>query len=59
MTTSKIIAREQDLVPITFERTWRYKGPVLEEIISKRKIIAHFEYLKLNNPLFRETVLNE
>ena len=59
LTMSKIIPRDQDIIPIIFKRTMKYKGHVMEEIISKRKVIAHFEYLKSNNPLFREVNLSQ
>ena len=48
----KILPRHQELIPVALKRKLTYKGTVMEEIVSKTKVQAYFDYFKKHNPLF-------
>ena len=48
----KILPRQQELIPVALKRKLSYKGTVMEEMVSKNKVQAYFDYFKQDNPLF-------
>merc|ERR1712115_623901 len=42
----KILPRQQELIPVAFKRKLSYKGTVMEEMVSKNKVQAYFDYFK-------------
>ena len=54
----KILPRQQELIPVALKRKLTYKGTVMEEIVSKTKVQAYFDYFKKHNPLFGDESLD-
>merc|ERR1711881_413945 len=54
----KILPRQQELIPVALKRKLTYKGTVMEEMVSKNKVQAYFDYLKTSNPLFVDESLD-
>ena len=54
----KILPRHQELIPVALKRKLTYKGTVMEEIVSKTKVQAYFDYFKKHNPLFGDESLD-
>merc|ERR1712240_107691 len=48
----KVLPRQQELIPVALKRKLSYKGTVMEEMVSKKKVQAYFDYFKKYNPLF-------
>merc|ERR1712180_547023 len=48
----KILPRQQELIPVALKRKLSYKGTVMEEMVSKNKVQAYFDYFKKYNLLF-------
>merc|ERR1712112_735354 len=40
----KILPRQQELIPVALKRKLSYKGTVMEEMVSKNKVQAYFDY---------------
>nr|XP_039268201.1 uncharacterized protein LOC120343147 [Styela clava] len=49
-----ILPVDQNLIPIALKRRPEYRGNFIEEVVSKQNILAYFNFLKQNNPLFRD-----
>ena len=54
----KILPRQQELIPVALKRKLSYKGTVMEEMVSKNKVQAYFDYFKKYNPLFGDEILD-
>merc|ERR1711955_145403 len=54
----KILPRQQELIPVALKRKLSYKGTVMEEMVSKNKVQAYFNYFKKFNHLFRDQILD-
>ena len=54
-TMQKILPIEQNLIPVSFKRKLEYEGHFIHEIIDKRKVEIWHEYMKENNPHYRDT----
>merc|ERR1712215_125884 len=54
----KILPRQQELIPVALKRKLSYKGTVMEEMVSKNKVQAYFDYFKTYNPLFVDESLD-
>merc|ERR1712180_504706 len=54
----KILPRQQELIPVALKRKLTYKGTVMEEMVSKNKVQAYFDYFKTSNPLFVDESLD-
>merc|ERR1712055_778212 len=54
----KILPRQQQLIPVALKRKLSYKGTVMEEMVSKNKVQAYFDYFKTYNPLFVDESLD-
>merc|ERR1712112_159628 len=54
----KILPRQQELIPVALKRKLSYKGTVMEEMVSKNKVQAYFNYFKQFNPLFGDQILD-
>merc|ERR1711947_39819 len=54
----KILPRQQELIPVSLKRKLTYKGTVMEEMVSKNKVQAYFDYFKTSNPLFVDESLD-
>merc|ERR1711955_91419 len=54
----KILPRHQELIPVALKRKLSYKGTVMEEMVSKNKVQAYFNYFKKFNHLFRDQILD-
>ena len=54
----RILPRQQELIPVSLKRKFTYKGNVMEEIVSKQKVITYFNYFKKENPLFAKENLD-
>ena len=54
----KILPRQQELIPVALKRKLSYKGTVMEEMVSKNKVQAYFDYFKQDNPLFGDEILH-
>merc|ERR1711889_2901 len=54
----KILPRQQELIPVALKRKLSYKGTVMEEMVSKNKVQAYFDYFKQCNPLFGDEILD-
>merc|ERR1712240_462506 len=54
----KVLPRQQELIPVALKRKLSYKGTVLEEMVSKSKVQAYFNYFKQFNPLFGDQILD-
>merc|ERR1711962_519912 len=54
----KILPRQQELIPVALKRKLSYKGTVMEEMVSKNKVQAYFDYFKQYNPLFVDESLD-
>ena len=55
----KILPRKQELIPVSLRRKPTYKGSVMEEVISRSKVLAYFDFFKEHNPLFRDLQFHE
>ena len=56
---SKVLPKEQNLLPVCFKRKMEYKGNYLEEIIDKNKVNIFFDFYKKYNPHYADINLNE
>ena len=56
---SRILTREQDLLPVCLKRKLEYTGNYLEEIIDRNKVSTYFSFFKRYNSLFKNTDLEE
>ena len=54
----KVLPRQQELIPVALKRKLSYKGTVMEEMVSKSKVEAYFNYFKENNHLFKDQTLD-
>merc|ERR1712112_748191 len=54
----KILPRQQELIPVALKRKLSYKGTVMEEMVSKSKVEAYFNYFKESNHLFKDQTLD-
>merc|ERR1712112_718841 len=54
----KVLPRQQELIPVALKRKLSYKGTVMEEMVSKNKVQAYFDYFKKYNPLFGDEILD-
>merc|ERR1712240_272118 len=54
----KILPRQQERIPVALKRKLSYKGTVMEEMVSKNKVQAYFDYFKQYNPLFGDEILD-
>ena len=54
----KVLPRQQELIPVALKRKLSYKGTVMEEMISKSKVQAYFNYFKKFNHLFGDQILD-
>merc|ERR1711962_1973068 len=54
----KVLPRQQELIPVALKRKLSYKGTVMEEMVSKSKVQAYFNYFKKNNLLFKDQTLD-
>merc|ERR1712121_263419 len=54
----KVLPRQQELIPVALKRKLSYKGTVMEEMVSKSKVQAYFNYFKKFNHLFRDQILD-
>ena len=59
LSMEKILPRPQELIPVVLKRKMEYSGSVMEEIISKNKITAYYNWFKDNNPLFKDIILSQ
>ena len=53
-TLETILPVDQDLIPVCLKRRPEYKGNYIEEVVSKKKVLKYFEYLKTHNPLYKD-----
>ena len=49
-----IIPREQQILPVAFKRKISYDGHYLAEFIDRKKIEIYFNWLKMNNHLYKD-----
>ena len=56
---SRILPKEQNLLPVCLKRKLDYSGNYIEEIIDKNKVKAYYNFFKRYNPLFGKEELNE
>ena len=54
----KVLPRQQELIPVALKRKLSYKGTVMEEMVSKSKVQAYFNYFKQFNHLFGDQILD-
>merc|ERR1711955_103016 len=54
----KVLPRQQELIPVALKRILSYKGTVMEEMVSKSKVQAYFNYFKKFNHLFGDQILD-
>jgi len=54
----KVLPRQQELIPVALKRKLSYKGTVMEEMVSKSKVQAYFNYFKKFNHLFGDQILD-
>jgi hypothetical protein len=54
-----VLPIDQELIPVALKRRPEYKGAYVEEVVSKKKIMAYFTYLKKVNPLFENIDIDE
>ena len=56
---SKILPCEQKIIPVSLKRKLSYKGYYIEEWVDVAKIEIYFNWLKTNNPFFKDVQLNK
>jgi hypothetical protein len=56
---SRILPKEQNLLPVCLKRKLDYSGNYIEEIIDKNKVKAYYNFFKRYNPLFSKEELDE
>ena len=56
---SKILPRQQNLIPVSFKRKLSYSGAFMEEFVEKRKLQIFFSWFKKNNHLYKDIDLDE
>ena len=56
---SKILPKEQNILPVCFKRKMEYKGNFLEEMIDKNKVDLYFKFFKNYNPLYKDILMEE
>ena len=56
---NKLLPQPQQIQAVSFKRKLEYKGTFMEEWVDTAKVIKYFEFLKANNPLFKDYVLDE
>ena len=56
---SKILPCEQQIIPVSLKRKIAYKGYYIEEWVDVAKIEIYFNWLKKNNPFFKDMQLNK
>ena len=44
---SKILPRQQNLIPVSFKRNLSYSGAFIEEFVEKQKLQIYFSWLKI------------
>ena len=52
---SKILPRNQNLLPVCLKRKLEYTGNYIEEVIDRMKVEIYFNFLKRFNPLYNES----
>ena len=55
---SKILPCKQQIIPVSLKRKNSYKGYYIEEWVDVEKIETYFNWLKSNNPFFKDIQLN-
>ena len=50
---SKVLPRNQSLIPVSFKRKLSYSGSYIEEYVEKEKVQLYFAWLKRYNHLFK------
>ena len=56
---SRILPREQNLLPVCLKRKLEYTGNYLEEMIERNKVRTYFNFFKRYNPLSNDNGLDE
>ena len=54
-----ILPMEQNILPLKFKRKLSYDGHYIAEFVDKRKIELYFNWMKDNNPLYKDITIDK
>ena len=58
-TIERLQINPENIIPVSFKRKLSYKGYYMEQVINKVKLFKWLSFLKLNNPLYKNIVIDE
>ena len=58
-TIEKLKINPENIIPVSFKRKLAYKGHYIEQVINKEKVFKWLSFLRLNNPLYKNIIIDE
>jgi hypothetical protein len=58
-TIEKLQINPENIIPVSFKRKQTYRGHYMEQVVNKEKVFEWLSFLRLNNPLYKNIIINE